>query len=135
MKKKPGSTKNLYLKREQNYIIIILSASWACSTVNIHLIEELLSRENITVWQLLRRFIGMSTGTDSTIFYDIYITFSPVYRPIDIWLFSFSKLTQLQELDVSSNELKAESISMIGDMTSLIELNLRLCGLVELPQR
>ena len=56
--------------------------------------------------------------------------------------FSFSKLTQLQELylgndygSCSSNDFSSGSISVIGDMTSLIKLNLSDCGLRELPQR
>ena len=52
------------------------------------------------------------------------------------FLFSLSKLSQLKELDMSCNdELKAESISVIGDMTSLIKLNISRCKLRELPQR
>ena len=38
-------------------------------------------------------------------------------------------------MNIRDNKLKAESISVIGDMTSLIELNLIGCGLRELPQR
>ena len=49
-------------------------------------------------------------------------------------LFSLSKLTQLQDLNMSFNELKVESISVIGDMTSLIKLYLACCGLGEVPQ-
>ena len=63
-----------------------------------------------------------------------------------ILLFSLSKLTQLQELDIGSvkvndgyffysNDFSSESISVIGEMTSLIKLNLSRCKLRELPQR
>ena len=59
-----------------------------------------------------------------------------------ILLFSLSKLTQLQELDLSHNsfftsstDFSSGSISVIGDMTSLIKLNLSGCKLRELPQR
>ena len=60
-----------------------------------------------------------------------------------ILLFSLSKLTQLQELDLSNdpfssssiNNFSSGSISVIGDMTSLIKLDLSSYGLTELPQR
>ena len=60
----------------------------------------------------------------------------------NILLFSLSKLTQLQELDLSgkphssyNNDFSSGSISVIGEMTSLIKLNLNGCRLRELPQR
>ena len=52
-----------------------------------------------------------------------------------VLLFSLSKLTQLQEMNLFCNELEAESISVIGDLTSLIKLDLSECKLRELPQR
>ena len=63
-----------------------------------------------------------------------------------ILLSSLSKLTQLQELDIGSvkvndgyffysNDFSSGSISVIGEMTSLIKLNLSRCELRELPQR
>ena len=60
-----------------------------------------------------------------------------------ILLFSLSKLTQLQELDLSNtpgaishrNDFSKTGISVIGEMTSLIKLKLSDCGLRELPQR
>ena len=48
---------------------------------------------------------------------------------------SLSKLSQLQELDIGYNVVKAESISVIGEMTSLTKLDLCSCGLRELPQK
>ena len=36
---------------------------------------------------------------------------------------------------MSNNELKAESINVIGEMTSLIKLDLSGCALSEVPQR
>ena len=52
-----------------------------------------------------------------------------------VLLFSLSKLSQLQDLDMSHNKLETESISVIGDMTSLIKLSLSSCGLREVPHR
>ena len=56
-------------------------------------------------------------------------------------LFSLFKLTQLQELDLgnklhssSGNDFDRGSISVIGEMTSLVKLNLKSCRLKELPQ-
>ena len=74
----------------------------------------------------------MFTETDCSKYFITSISYIQSY---DVLLFSLSKLDQLQDLDVSWNELKAESISVIGDMTSLNQLNLRECGLRELPQR
>ena len=63
-----------------------------------------------------------------------FITFISYIQSYDVLLFSLSKLSQLQDFDVGMNELKAKSISVIGEMTSLIKLNLRSCGLSEVPQ-
>ena len=52
-----------------------------------------------------------------------------------ILLFSLSKLTQLQDLDISCNQLKLESFSVIRDMRSLTKLNLSGCELREVPKR
>ena len=54
---------------------------------------------------------------------------------IGVLLFSLSKLSQLQHLDVSDNELELKSIGVIGEIPSLTKLNLNLCRLKELPQR
>ena len=62
-----------------------------------------------------------------------YISFD--MRIYCVLLCSLSNLTQLQELDMEANKLKSESISVIGDMTSLKTLNLSLCELKYLPQR
>ena len=74
----------------------------------------------------------MFTETYSSKYFIMFISYIQSY---DVLLFSLSKLSKLKELNMSKNELKAESISVIGDMTSLIKLNLRSCGLSELPQR
>ena len=57
-----------------------------------------------------------------------------------ILFFSLSKLRQLQDLDLHFNELTAETITVIGEMTSLRKLNVRsspyfLCLLHGLPRR
>ena len=54
---------------------------------------------------------------------------------IGVLLFSLSKLSQLQHLDVSDNELELKSIGVVGEIPSLTKLNLNLCRLKELPQR
>ena len=68
------------------------------------------------------------------LFISKHFLFSRYNNKIFFLYFSLSKLSHLQELDMSWNTLNTESISVFGDMKSLIKLNISLCGLGELPQ-